>query len=192
MALPEVEYAEPDEILFPALTPNDTFYSNQWDLFGTNGINAPAAWDITTGSSSIVVADIDTGITSHADLSGRTVPGYDFISDPAVANDSDGRDRTQATWGLGSPGYYQQPHKFTSCRIQNSSWHGTHTAGTIGAKGNNGLGVAGINWNSMILPVRVLGKCGGVTSDVIDGLRWSAGLTVTGVPNNTQPAKVPT
>jgi hypothetical protein len=77
-ALPEVEYAEPDQILFPALTPNDSLYSGQWDLFETNGINAPAAWDITTGDSSIVIADIDTGITDHADLSGRSVPGYDF------------------------------------------------------------------------------------------------------------------
>ena len=180
------------EILFPALTPNDPRYSDQWDLFGTNGINAPAAWDITTGSSSVVVADIDTGITSHVDLSGRTVSGYDFISDPVVANDNDGRDQDPSDPGdwVSAQDIINNPTKFTSCRIQNSSWHGTHTAGTIGAIGNNGVGVAGINWNSMILPVRVLGKCGGATSDVIDGLRWAAGLPVTGVLNNTHAAKV--
>ncbi len=192
MVLPEVEYAEPDEILFPALTPNDTLYSGQWDLFGTNGINAPAAWDITTGSSGIVVADIDTGITNHADLSGRTVPGYDFITNPVVANDGDGRDSNPSDPGdwMSAQDIINNPVTFNGCRIQNSSWHGTHTAGTIGAIGDNGQGVAGINWNSMILPVRVLGKCGGATSDVIDGVRWAAGLAVNGVLNNTQPAKV--
>jgi serine protease len=63
-------------------------------------------------------------------------------------------------------------------------------AGTIGAASNNNSGVAGVNWNSMIQPVRVLGKCGGYESDIIDGSRWAAGLPVTGVPNNTTPAKV--
>ncbi len=186
MTLPEVEYAEPDQILFPALTPNDSLYSNQWDLFGTNGINAPAAWDVTTGSSSIVVADIDTGITNHIDLSGRTVPGYDFISTTAVSNDGDGRDADPS-----DPGDWVVANEcYAGSIASNSSWHGTHTAGTIGAKSNNALGVAGINWNSKILPVRVLGKCGGYTSDIVDGLRWAAGLAVSGVPANANPAKV--
>ena len=95
-ALPEVEYAEPDAIMVPMLTPNDPQYGNQWHYFapgaGHYGINAPAAWDITTGSPSIVVAVIDTGITNHVDLSGRTVPGYDFIADAWTANDGNGRD----------------------------------------------------------------------------------------------------
>ncbi len=190
MALPEVAYAEPDQVLFPALTPNDPLYSNQWDLFGTNGINAPAAWDITTGSASIVVADIDTGITAHADLSGRTVPGYDFISDSRIANDGNARDADPSDPGDWITAAESASGFFAGCPVENSSWHGTHTAGTIGAKSNNSLGVAGINWNSKILPVRVLGKCGGYTSDIIDGLRWSAGITVTGVPANPNPAKV--
>jgi serine protease len=185
MTLPEVEYAEPDQILLPALTPNDTLYSNQWDLFEANGINAPAAWDVTTGVSSIVVADIDTGITNHADLSGRTVPGYDFIINTAVSNDGNGRDADPS-----DPGDWVAKNEcFPGSSAENSSWHGTHTAGTIGAKSNNSLGVAGINWNSKILPVRVLGKCGGYDSDIIDGLRWSAGLAVSGVPANANPAK---
>ena len=95
-ALPEVEYAEPDAIMVPMLTPNDPQYGSQWHYFapgaGHYGINAPAAWDITTGSPSIVVAVIDTGITNHVDLSGRTVPGYDFIADAWTANDGGGRD----------------------------------------------------------------------------------------------------
>jgi serine protease len=73
--------------------------------------------------------------------------------------------------------------------VTNSSWHGTHVAGTIGAASNNGVGVTGINWVSKILPVRVLGKCGGYTSDIIDGMRWAAGLSVTGVPANSHPAR---
>ena len=194
MTLPEVEYAEPDSILQHTLTPNDPQYGSQWHYFapsaGNYGINAPAAWDITTGSASVVVAVIDTGITGHADLSGRTVPGYDFIGDVLVANDGNGRDNDPSdpgdwiTVAESSSGYFQ------GCQVTNSSWHGTHTAGTIGAASNNGLGVAGINWNSKILPARVLGKCGGYTSDIIDAMRWSAGLSVSGVPANANPAKV--
>ena len=190
MNLPEVAYAEPDQRLFPALTPNDTYYANQWDLFESNGINAPAAWDITTGVSSIVVADIDTGITNHADLSGRTVPGYDFISDSRIANDGSARDSDPSDPGDWITAAENSSGFFAGCGVRNSSWHGTHTAGTIGANGNNGLGVAGINWHSRILPVRVLGKCGGTTSDIVDGLRWAAGLSVPGVPANPNPAKV--
>ncbi len=188
--LPEVTYAEPDQILFPALIPNDPLFSNQWDLFGTNGINGPAAWDITTGSGDIVVADIDTGITNHVDLGGRTVPGYDFISDPLVANDGNGRDPDPNDPGDWITQAESNSGYFAGCPASNSSWHGTHTAGTIGAASNNGIGIAGINWNSKILPVRVLGKCGGYTSDIVDGMRWAAGLSVTGVPTNAYPAKV--
>ncbi len=192
MALPDVEYAEPDQILRPLFTPNDPRYSAQWDLFDTWGINAPAAWDITKGSSSIVVADIDTGITVHPDLTGRILPGYDFISDVRIANDGNGRDNNPSDPGdwitlaeSTDPSSY-----FYGCPQRDSSWHGTHTAGTIGASGNNSTGVAGINWISKILPVRVLGKCGGYTSDISDGMRWAAGLPVTGVPLNSHPARV--
>ncbi len=189
-ALPEVAYAEPDAIMRPMLTPNDPRYGDQWHYAapttGRYGINAAAAWDITTGSASIVVAVVDTGITNHADLSGRTVAGYDFISDVWTANDGDGRDSdphdpgdwvTLGACGPGSP-------------AQNSSWHGTHVAGTIGAATNNSIGVAGINWQSAILPVRVLGRCGGTISDIADGMRWAAGLSVPGAPTNAHPAKV--
>jgi serine protease len=194
MTLPEVEYAEPDAIMQHTLTPNDPQYSNQWHYFapsaGNYGINAPAAWDFTTGSVSIVMADIDTGITNHADLSGRTVPGYDFINDSLVANDGGGRDSDPSDPGDWITQAEHDSGYFAGCGVTNSSWHGTHTAGTIGATSNNSLGVAGVNWNSKILPVRVLGKCGGYLSDIADGMRWSAGLVVTGVPNNANPAKV--
>jgi serine protease len=190
MALPEIEYAEPDSVMQIMTTPNDSLYPNQWHYFapttGNYGINMPAAWDITKGSSSIVVADIDTGITAHPDLTGRTLPGYDFISDSDVANDGDGRDSDPS-----DPGDWTTANLCYSGSVATkSSWHGTHTAGTIGAASNNGVGVAGINWVSKILPVRVMGRCGGYISDIADGMRWAAGLHVTGVTDNPNPAKV--
>ncbi len=194
MTLPEVEYAEPDVILEHTLEPNDPLYSNQWHYLaptaGNYGINAPAAWDITTGSAGIVVAVIDTGITNHIEFVGRTVPGYDFISDVQTANDGNGRDSDPSDPGDWITAGENASGSFAGCAIRNSSWHGTHTAGTIGAASNNGTGVAGINWNSKILPVRVLGKCGGYTSDIIDAMNWAAGLDVPGVPANANPAKV--
>ena len=188
--LPEIEYAEPDRILRPQLTPNDPQYANQWHYFGAYGIDAPAAWDITTGSTDIVVAVIDTGILNHADLTGRTLPGYDFVSDVPTANDGNGRDADPSDPGDWITSAENVIRGLCGLRRIDSSWHGTHVAGTIGAASNNGFGVAGINWVSKILPVRVLGKCGGYTSDILDGMRWAAGLAVTGVPTNPNPAKV--
>ena len=188
--LPEIEYAEPDRILRPLLAPNDPQYANQWHYKGTYGIDAPAAWDITTGSTDIVVAVIDTGILNHADLAGRTLPGYDFIGDMLVANDGGGRDGDPSDPGDWITSAENASGYFAGCGVSDSSWHGSHVAGTIGAASNNGFGVAGINWVSKIVPVRVLGKCGGYNSDILDGMSWAAGLTVAGVPANANPAKV--
>ena len=175
---PDVVYAEPDRKLYPMLVPNDPLYSQQWNYFeAAGGINLPAAWDITTGSASIVTAVIDTGIRPHVDFAGRTVPGYDFIVDTAVSNDGNGRDADPS-----DPGDY-------GCG-SNSTWHGTHVAGTLGAASNNGTGVSGVNWVSKILPARVLGVCGGYISDIADAVRWSAGIAVAGVPANANPARV--
>ena len=190
--LPEVEYAEPDYVMLPMLTPNDSLYNQQWHYYETYGINLPQAWDITTGNASTVVAVIDTGHRPHADLASRIVGGYDFISDPNVANDGNGRDSNPedpGDWVTNAES--SDPNSpFYGCPPRPSSWHGTHVAGTIGAVTNNGQGVAGVNWQAKLLTVRVLGKCGGYTSDIIDGMRWAAGLSVTGVPNNPHPAKV--
>ena len=188
--LPEVEYAEPDVIMQHTLTPNDPLYSNQWHYFapttGNYGINAPGGWDISTGSSSIFVAVVDTGITNHSEFSGRTVPGYDFISYLEVANDGNGWDSDPS-----DPGDWVAKNEcYPGSPARNSSWHGTHTAGTIGAASNNSVGVTGINWNSKLLPIRVLGKCGGYMSDIIDGMLWASGLDVSGVPDNANPARV--
>jgi len=197
-ALPEVEFAEPDYMMQPIgnpaqgifLTTNDPQYGNQWHYFapgaGHYGVNAPAAWDITTGSASIYSAVIDTGILDHTDLSGRWIGGYDFISDTATANDGGGRDADPH-----DPGDWVTANECGYSHLaENSSWHGTHVAGTIGAASNNGVGVAGLNWVSKVVPLRVLGKCGGYTSDIADAMRWAAGLSVSGVPANPYPAKV--
>lgn len=186
-ALPEVEYAEPDRIMQAILTPNDPSYGQQWHYAGPFGINLPEAWDVTLGTNNVIVAVIDTGIlTNHPDLAGRTVGGFDFISDVNIANDGNGRDANPS-----DPGDWVIANECDSgTPARNSTWHGTHVAGTIGAASNNGVGVAGVNWNVRILPIRVLGKCGGFTSDVADGIRWAAGLNVSGVPANANPADV--
>jgi len=189
-ALPEVEYAEPDQIMTIQATPNDPYYNTMWNYFtpspGNYGVNLPPAWDITKGSASTVVAVIDTGLLPHPDLAGRILPGYDFIADLPTANDGDGRDADAS-----DPGdWVVKDECGPGSKPNNSSWHGTHVAGTIAANTNNGLGVAGVNWNAKILPVRVLGKCGGYISDITDGMRWSAGLSVPGVPANPTPAHV--
>jgi serine protease len=188
--LPDVEYAEPDRVLQPTITPNDPRWSDQWQYYGTYGMNLPTAWNITTGSSSTVVAVIDTGYRPHADLAGRFVQGYDFISEVQVANDGDLRDSDAQDPGDWITSAEAASGFFKDCQVENSSWHGTHVAGTIAANTNNSVGVAGVNWQAKILPVRVLGKCGGYTSDIVDGMRWAAGLTVSGVPANANPAKV--
>ena len=194
LSLPEVAYAEPDMIMETLVTPNDPNYGSQWHYFapvaGSYGINLPAAWDKTTGAATVVVAVIDTGITNHPDLSGRTVAGYDFIADSQIGNDGNGRDSDPSDPGDWITSAESASGFFVGCQVRNSSWHGTHVAGTIGAASNNSVGVAGINWNAKILPVRVLGKCGGYSSDIIDGIRWAAGLSVSGVPANANPARV--
>ncbi|MBT2480642.1 S8 family serine peptidase [Streptomyces sp. ISL-94] len=184
---PDVAYVEPDTRAYAtAVTPNDTEYAKQWDLFeATAGMNVPAAWDKTTGSG-VTVAVIDTGYVAHSDVAPNIVAGYDFISDSTAARDGNGRDSNAADQGdwsaAGECG--------TGSTASNSSWHGTHVAGTIAAAANNAKGVAGIAYNAKIQPVRVLGKCGGATSDIVDAITWASGGSVPGIPANATPAKV--
>ncbi len=218
-AQPDIEWAQPDYIDHIALNPTDPCYASpstgacnsgyQWDLFDpVGGVNAPAAWNLTTGSASITVSVIDTGaLLSHPDLAGRFFAGYDMIDDALVANDNDPNPMcTETTVGgcFGSrdssgadPGDWlfaastSDPNNwFYQCNFGSSSFHGTHVSGTIGAIPNNGIGIAGLNWVSKIVPVRVLGRCGGYSSDIADGITWASGGTVTGLPVNTHPARV--
>ena len=181
-----IEYVEPDLKMKALATPNDAYYSKQWDLYETTGgIRAPAAWDVSSGAG-VVVAVLDTGILAHADLSGQTVAGYDMISLASIAADGGGRDSDAS-----DPGDWNAAGECGSgSSASNSSWHGTHVAGTIAAKGNNATGIAGIAYSAKIQPVRVLGKCGGYSSDIADAMVWAAGGTVSGVGANATPAKV--
>lgn len=181
-----IDYAEPDRLLFPTMTPTDAYFSAQWDLFDpVGGINAPTAWDKSTGAG-VVVAVVDTGVRPHADLAANLLSGYDFIVDTNVSNDGNGRDSDASDPGDGVAAGFCA----SGSAAQNSTWHGTHVAGTIAAVANNGIGVAGIAYGAKILPVRAVGRCGGYTSDVVDGMVWAAGGSVSRVPANTKPAKV--
>jgi serine protease len=198
MADPAVLHAEPDRRKFPLRLPTDPLYRNQWNLFEpAGGINAPAAWDVTIGSPSIVVAVVDSGLRpANADLAGRLAPGYDFVREDApglfaTANDGDGRDADPSDPGNWVSAEEAGQPPFTGCpEAEASTWHGTHIAGIIAASANNAYGVAGIAWAVRVLPARVLGKCGGYTSDIIDAVRWAAGLAVPGVTANANPAQV--
>lgn len=183
---PDIEYVEIDRILQPAATANDQYYSSQWHYHDpVSGINLEAAWDLATGVG-VRVAVIDTGYLPHEDLAANIIGGYDFINDVDTANDGDGRDSDASDPGDWY-GTFDCGFNFDS---RDSSWHGTHVAGTVAAVTNNSIGVAGIAHDAKVVPVRVLGKCGGYTSDIADGMVWASGGTVPGVPVNSHPAKV--
>lgn len=139
-----------------------------------SGMNAVGAWSVTKGKADIVVAVVDTGILfDHSDLrsSKNILKGFNFVSR--------GRGRGPDATDTGSS------------ENARSSWHGTHVAGTVGAVStNNGLATSGVNWLVKVLPVRVLTDEGGTTTDIADGIRWAAGLPVSGVPINTTRAHV--
>jgi|KBSMisStaDraftv2_1062788.scaffolds.fasta_scaffold44040_2 serine protease len=191
---PAVESVDVDQRRYPHATmPNDPLFASQWYEQNNqpSAIDAITAWDTTTGRTAIVIADLDTGIRpDHPDLSSKLLTGYDFITDPAVANDGDGRDADASDPGDWVTSADVATTKFKSCTVGDSSWHGTRTAGILGAVANNATGIAGISWGARILPVRVLGKCGGTDSDILDGMRWAAGLHVDGVPDNGHPAQI--
>jgi serine protease len=219
----DVEYAVADERKRIGAAPNDPLYSSGPAVTPTNGgpavgqwylrppppagsasaawgktapaaINAEQAWDITTGSASIVVAVLDTGVRfDHPDLQGGNVlPGYDMVSADSAgvftsANDGDGRDGDAS-----DPGDFVTAGEAGTlgCDATNSSWHGTQTLGLIGAATNNGVGMASVGRSVRVMPVRVIGKCGGYDSDIQAGILWAAGIPVPGVPDNATPARV--
>ncbi|QTR50074.1 S8 family peptidase [Candidatus Thiothrix anitrata] len=198
---PDVEYAEPDQLMFPtsSLMPNDPQFLSQWHYNAASAdggaANLPAAWGEVTNAPDIVVAVVDTGAVDHPDLSANLLggqaarSGYDFVNMAARGNDGDGRDSNPSDPGDWISAMDATDSVFLGCTVRNSSWHGTHVAGTIGAVSNNGVGVAGVAWNAKILVARGMGKCGGYLSDISDAIRWSSGETVNGVPN-PNPAKV--
>jgi serine protease len=160
-----------------ALTPGDSYFNQQWYLYTKYGVNAPKAWANSEGSSSVVVAVLDTGITSHSDLNPNVLPGYDFVSTGSFDSNGDIRDNDPS-----DPGDYKRNDPTST-----SSWHGTHVAGLVAATANN-AGVIGVAPGVSILPVRIMGSNGGSESDLVAGIIWAAGLN-DALPN-LNPAKV--
>jgi serine protease len=207
---PEVEFAEPDARMYPHRVPNDPAVPEQWYLQDrtstpngatASAINAVGAWDLTIGAPSIVVAVIDSGVRfDHPDLrrvenGGKLLAGHDFVGTDAgggtlAANDGDGWDRDPSDPGDWISSQDKQSPPFTACPVEDSSWHGTRVSGIVAALTDNAVGIAGVGWANRVLPVRVLGKCGGFTSDIIAGMRWAAGLNQSGAPANPNPARV--
>jgi serine protease len=192
--------------------PDDPLFATtgrQWWLYPAGGSDANAidqrlrgvpgfqsAWRHAEGSA--VVAVLDTGVTSHVELEGRVLPGYDFVSDwdgtsaSGYAADGDGRDSDPSDPGdtVTEDDRRRDPGRYTDCRVQPSSWHGTTIAGMLVAHTGNRLGVAAMQWQGNVVPVRVAGRCGAEVADIVDAMRWAAGLPVPGVPDNAHPARV--
>lgn len=214
---PSVAFVEPEFMLqavdtvAPAdaatfTTPDDTYYGKyQWDYLaaaGANffdsslnanvanwgGANIENAWSLADGVG-VVIASLDTGVTQHPDLDlSLADDGYDFISTASVSGrSSDGR--VSGGWDTGD--WTTAGQCGVGKAATNSSWHGSHVFGTAGGEiTNNTTGMAGTAFNAQVLPVRVLGHCGGSNADIADAITWASGGTVSGVPANTHPAKV--
>jgi serine protease len=231
---PAVAFADVDERRYPHAMPNDPLFvptpptaSGQWYMLTPStatptsdaaATDAVSAWDITTGSSGTVIADVDSGVrfdhpdmlragfdSSRAGFGGRLLPGYDFVGQDLnagnsvplgtflIANDGDGWDPDPSDpgdWIDSSDLKNSAVFPAKNCSTQNSSWHGTRVMGVLGALTNNDTGIAGMTWNPYLLPVRALGKCGGLDSDIITGIEWAVGMSINGVPDNPYPADI--
>lgn len=157
----EIALVEPNYVLEAVATPTDPLFNLQWGFHNTgqtvNGtagkvdidVNAPEAWEVSTGTTSTTVAILDTGINaSHEDLTGKIITGYDFVNNDTDASDDNG--------------------------------HGTMIAGVVGAISNNGKGIAGMNWNAKIMPIKVLDSGGsGTISTLIEGINFAVNNNAT-------------
>lgn len=191
--------AEPTDPLFAA-SPTAALPAGQWYLRAPTptlraAINAQAAWSAlgsraglnAVGSSSVVVAVLDTGVRfDHPDLSSKLIsPGYSMVAEGTRAGYPGGGRVADASdlgdW-LTQAEIDANPSLYEDCTVRaSSSWHGTQVSGVLGASSDNGVGMASVAWEPRVLPVRVLAKCGGYDSDIIAGMRWAAGLSVNGV-----------
>ena len=182
----EINRADIDRIQFSQAMPNDEFAQRQWHLNSQAGAKVDQAWDQGADGKDSVVAVVDTGITRHPDLDSKILPGFDMISSPVAAGDNDSRDNNPA-----DEGDWNAPNQcFRGSPGSPSSWHGTHVAGIAAAMTNNRQGVAGVAPEAKVLPVRALGRCGGFTSDIADGIAWAAGYRIRNLPVNPNPADV--
>jgi serine protease len=222
-----VAFADVDQRRYAHEIPNDPLFqpvagssSGQWYMLTPSSAtstsdsaatDAVSAWNLSTGSTGTIIADVDSGVRfDHPDLlragfGGRLLPGYDFVGEDynlssgaalgtyQVANDGDGWDPDPSDPGDWIDAADQENTALfpsAKCAIADSSWHGTRVVGILGAITNNATGIAGMTWKPYILPVRTLGKCGGYDSDIMAGMQWAAGLTVSGVPDNPYPASI--
>ncbi|AUH52918.1 serine protease [Chromobacterium sp. ATCC 53434] len=194
---PTVEYAEPNFIKQANFAPaSPLFAAQQWDMQDKasqpGSLNLPAAWDITQGQG-VTVAVLDTGYRPHKDLVANLLqPGYNFVSNPASARLAVGPDgktarqanaQDQGDWAAAGDCRAGSP-------ASDSTWHGTHVAGTIAAAGGGGQGLTGVAPQAKLLPLRVLGRCGGNDADIADAMLWAVGGTVPGLPANATPARI--
>jgi len=153
---PNVLYVEPNYLVTAHIEPNDPAWppaDTGWtygEQYALPLIRAPQAWDVSTGSNGVTIAIVDSGIDpNHPEFAGRLVAGYDFVD-----KDTTPEDRTATDQACG---------------------HGTHVAGIAAATGNDAVGVAGVDWQANIMPVRVLGAtCSGTLANVAAGIRWAA------------------
>jgi subtilisin family serine protease len=175
-AMPGVVYAEPDYVVHTTATPNDPYFSNLWGMnnsgqsvngdpgTGNDDIDAPEAWNTFTGDPNLVVAVIDTGVQwTHADLAANIWTNPGEVAGNGVDDDGDGY--VDDVHGYDWYGLDSDPNDETG--------HGTHVAGTIGAVGNNGVGVTGVNWRCRIMPLRFIGPNGGYTSDAVSAIQYA-------------------
>ncbi len=187
---PNVESVRVDRLMHKTALPNDPVLSTHqmWHYgTGAGGARITSAWGAGASGTGVVVAVIDTGATHHADLEANLLPGYDFISDAFVSHRATD-ERVPGGWDIGD--YSAVNECGAGAPASNSSWHGTHVSGTIAEVTNNAAGGAGIAYNAKVVPIRVLGRCGGYTSDINDAIVWAAGGHIEGVPDNANPAEV--
>ena len=166
--LDEVEYAEPDYIVYPHATPDDPRYGDLWNMkAGGGGCNAEGAWAQNTGSSDVVVAVIDTGIQyEHPDLAANMWSNSGEVTGNGI--DDDNNDFVDDIYGWD---FFHNDNEVYDGIPQDDD-HGTHVAGTIGGRGNNGVGVVGVNWDVGIMSLKFLGPQGGYTSDAVSALEY--------------------
>jgi subtilisin family serine protease len=162
---PRVRYAEPNYLYRPAATPNDPRFPQLWglDQLSDADIDAPEAWDLTTGSASVVVAVVDTGVAyNHPDLA----PNIWTNDDPLGGGDDDGNGFADDTHGWDFLSGDAKPLDYTG--------HGTHVAGTIGAQGNDATGVVGVNWDVSVMPLRVGDAYGFDLASIVEAFHYAA------------------